>query len=111
MNTLKVLSLAAMIGLAGAADAQTAGGPAQASPGAMPSQTPLTSSGTPRNTTPAATAPSTADTTGAATPATPGATGANKPARPSRTTTRRRAPTHSVKAPASTTDQGSTSSQ
>ncbi len=75
MRKLTLLSLAALVSLAGAVNAQTAGGPAQASPGAMPSQTPLTSSGAPRTT-------DHADAAGAATPATPQAIGANKPAKP-----------------------------
>lgn len=66
-----------------AANAQTAGGPDRASPGAMPADTPLTSSGAPR--------------TGAATPATPASIGANKPARPHRMRHRR---AHHAAAPA-----------
>ena len=75
MRTL-ILASAALLGLAGAAAAQTAGGPGRASPGAMPSDTPLTSNGTPR---------------AAATPAMPADIGANKPARP-RAARHRRAP-------------------
>ena len=70
-----MLTSVALLGLVGTATAQTAGGPATASPGAMPSNTPLTSNGAVR--------------TGAATPATPAAIGANKPAKPAAVRTRR----------------------
>ena len=91
MHKFRLFAAAALVGIAGAASAQTAGGPAQASPGAMPSQTPLTSSGTPRATAPA-------ETTGAATPATPRSIGANKPAKP-RVVRRRAARATPAKAP------------
>ena len=89
MRKLMLMSVA-LLGVAGAASAQTAGGPANASPGAMPSDTPLTSNGTPRSNV----------TTGAATPATPAAIGANKPARPAAARTRRTT-THKATPPVS----------
>ncbi len=45
MHRSALFLLAALAGATGTAAAQTAGGPANASPGAMPTQTPLTSSG------------------------------------------------------------------
>jgi hypothetical protein len=76
----RVLTSFILLGLAGGAAAQTAGGPATASPGAMPSNTPLTSSGAVRH-----------PDAGAATPASPAAIGASKPARPLAATARRSA--------------------
>ena len=72
MKKFWLLSFAALMASASVASAQTAGGPAYASPGAMPSDTPLTSSGAVRG------------SASAATQATPSSVGAHKPARPRR---------------------------
>ena len=78
MRKLIMLS-AALLGIAGAAMAQTAGGPDRASPGAMPSATPLTTDGQVRAT---------------ATPATPADIGANKPPDPALPVIARSRPRH-----------------
>ena len=92
MRWIRLMTFATLVATAGAAAAQTAGGPATASPGAMPTNTPLTTSGIPRS----------SDT---ATPASPAAIGAHKPARP-RAAHRRRA-AHRT-APATTPDADTT---
>ena len=87
MRSLRNLTFVTLLAVAGAASAQTAGGPDRASPGAMPSETPLTTGGAPRTT------------------ATPASIGANKPARPRRV----RRPTVPRSSKAVTTDAPATS--